>query len=910
MVDQRSVVSCAFLLVVVGLLFEPTFEQPSQPPMPLVSPAERAALLELRSSLGLRGRDWPIKADPCFIWKGVECRNGRVVGINISGFRRTRLGSRNPQFSVNALANITLLQSFNASSFLLPGSIPDWFGQQLMSLQVLDLTACSMIGAIPLSLGNSTNLTALYLSYNNLTGTIPASLSQLLGLSVVDLSQNRLTGSIPTSFGNLGNLSVLDISGNYLSGSISPGIGTLLKLQYLNLSNNMLSASIPPQLGDLGSLVDLDLSANLLAGSVPSDLRGLRSLQKMIVADNLLSGILPDNLFPTLTQLQVIVLRNNGFTGGLPNVLWSIPKLSLLDVSGNNFTGMLPNSSSNANATAAVFNISRNLFYGGLTPLLGRFSDIDISGNYFEGGVPGYVGTNASLGSNCLQNVKNQRTLKECSSFYADRGLAFDNFGQPESTQPPLAKPPGKSNKKVIILAAVLGGVGLIVLLVLFCVVLLLCLRKRGTTTQRGVDVGLATAGGSPPPPGAPINFSSVGDAFTYQQLLQATGEFNNANLIKNGHSGDLFRGVLENGIPVVIKRIDLCSIKKEAYLQELDFFSKVSHARFVPLLGHCLENENEKFLVYKSMPNGDLSNSLFKKTSTEDDSLQSLDWITRLKIALGGAEGLSYLHHECNPPYVHRDVQASSILLDDKFEVRLGSLSDVCSQEGDTHQSRITRLLRLPQSSEHGASGSPTAVCAYDVYCFGKVLLELVTGKLGISASSDTDVKELLDQILPYISIYDKELVTKIVDPSLIVDEDLLEEVWAMAVVARSCLNPKPSRRPLMRYILKALENPLKVVREDSSGSARLRTASSRGSWNAAVFGSWRSSSEVVVIPGASTMKGEGASGLKHSGTSGSQGSGPTNGGGEHSSSRRRHSRDICPEPSGVHDVEKPDQD
>jgi hypothetical protein len=169
--------------------------------------------------------------------------------------------------------------------------------------------------------------------------------------------------------------------------------------------------------------------------------------------------------------------------------------------------------------------------------------------------------------------------------------------------------------------------------------------------------------------------------------------------------------------------------------------------------------------------------------------------------------------------------------------------------------------------------------------------------------------LKELLEDTLPYISIYDKELVTKIVDPSLIVDEDLLEEVWAMAVVARSCLNPKPSRRPLMRYILKALENPVKVVREESTGSARLRTASSRGSWNAAVFGSWRSSSEVVVIPGASGTKVEGVSGLKHSATTGSQGSGQ-NGGGEHSSSRRRHSRDIFPEPSGVQDVEKSDQD
>jgi hypothetical protein len=205
---------------------------------------------------------------------------------------------------------------------------------------------------------------------------------------------------------------------------------------------------------------------------------------------------------------------------------------------------------------------------------------------------------------------------------------------------------------------------------------------------------------------------------------------------------------------------------------------------------------------------------------------------------------------------------------------------------------------------------GSLTTVCSYDVYCFGKVLLELVTGKLGISASSDAQVKEWLEHTLPYISIYDKELVTKIVDPSLIIDEDLLEEVWAMAVVARSCLNPKPSRRPLMRYILKALENPLKVVRDENSGSARLRTTSSRGSWNAALFGSWRhSSSEVTIIPAASTYRAEGASSLKQSGTTGSQASGQ-NGGGDHSSSsRRRHSKEIFPEPSGVQDVERTDQ-
>lgn len=197
------------------------------------------------------------------------------------------------------------------------------------------------------------------------------------------------------------------------------------------------------------------------------------------------------------------------------------------------------------------------------------------------------------------------------------------------------------------------------------------------------------------------------------------------------------------------------------------------------------------------------------------------------------------------------------------------------------------------------------TATCAYDVYCFGKVLLELVTGKMGISATNDptTNTKDLLETILPYINIYDKELVTNIVDPSLIIDEDLLEEVWAMAVVARSCLNPKPARRPLMRYILKALENPLKVVREESGSSARLRTPSSRGSWNAALFSSWRNSSTemaAAVVAGPSSLKQSGTTGSQSQGSGG----GYNGGGGGGGDSKR--SKDVFPEPLDVQDEER----
>ncbi|KAK6920434.1 Leucine-rich repeat [Dillenia turbinata] len=157
----------------------------------------------------------------------------------------TRVSGQNPSFSVNALVNLTNLMSFNASNFLLPGRIPNLFGDKLILLQVLDLRSSSIVGPIPLSLGNSSNLTSLYLSNNRITGLIPSSLGQLSKLLYLDLSQNLLAGSIHLEFSSLGNL----------------------------------LSSIPAQLGDLGSLVELDVGMNYLSGSLSSYLGGLRSLQ-------------------------------------------------------------------------------------------------------------------------------------------------------------------------------------------------------------------------------------------------------------------------------------------------------------------------------------------------------------------------------------------------------------------------------------------------------------------------------------------------------------------------------------------------------------------------------------------------------------------------------------------------------
>ncbi|XVE65727.1 hypothetical protein DITRI_Ditri08aG0022600 [Diplodiscus trichospermus] len=899
---QRSVLSI-FLLAVILFLIQCVLAQR----VSISSQIERRALLDLRSSLGLRAKDWPIKADPCTSWRGVQCQNGSVRSITVSGLRRTRLGRLNPRFNIDSLVKLSGLTSFNASGFQLPGSIPDWFGNQLVNLEFLDLRSCNVSGSIPGSLGNLSRLTSLYLCDNNLAGSIPFTLGQLRNLRILDISVNLLTGSIPLSFGFLGNTERLELASNYLSGSIPPGLGSLQGLKVFNVSDNNLSGPIPGQFGNLSKLVELDLSKNSLYGSLPVEFKMLKALQKMRIGDNELEGRLPVDLFSDIVELQVVDLSINKLDGALDATFWSMPNLRFLDVSSNNFTGPLPDLNSTSSApTAAFFNLSNNFFYGTLKFSLGMFKFIDLSGNYFQGKVVNDSERNATIDKNCLQVGVNQRSLEDCRLFYTEKGLSFDNFGAPESIQPPAAKSSLQSRKRwIFILAGVLGGLGFIVILVLL-LVLVLRRRNKGVRNQRGIaDVGHVPEGDSPELPKDPTNIAGSGDPFTYEQLLQATGNFNEMNLIKHGHSGDLFRGILEGGIPVVIKKVNLSSFKKESYMLELDLFRKLSHARFVPLLGQCLEHETEKLLVYKYMPNGDLSNSFYRATKSEDGSLQSLDWITRLKIATGAAEGLYYLHHECNPPFVHRDVQASSILLDDKFEVRLGSLSEVCGQEGNTHQIVLTRLLWKSHSYIFPLkwTGSSSTSCSYDVYCFGKVLLELITGKPGIGKAEDESTKEWLEQTLPYISIYEKELVTKIMDPSLIVDEDLLEEVWAMAIVARSCLNPKPAKRPSMKHILKALENPLKVVREESFSSARLRTTSSRRSWSTAFLGSWRqSSSESATISGHPNR--EVFSGFRQSGRVGSHGSG----GIEHSSSNKRLSNEIFPKPAEIQDMERLD--
>lgn len=866
-----------------------------------ISNLEHKALLDLRSSLHIRAKNWPRKSNPCTNWTGIHCNNDKVVGITLTGLRRIHKGNMSPQFAVDSLVNFTHLTSFNSSGFVLSGPIPDWFGQKLTQLKQLDLSSSSILGSLPSSLGSLSNLDFLSLFNNSITGTVPLELGKLSSLRFLNLSWNSFTGEIPSSVSDIKNLSVLDLSSNFLSGQIPVEFGSFLGLKLLNLSNNSLSSYIPSEISNLSALVELDLGYNYLSGSLPEGFFRMRNLSKLLVGNNELEGTLSSTLFTSNDSVLVYInLSWNRFEGKVPDVLWSLSDhLRVLDISGNNFTGVVSNSTY-FSVIGASYNLSNNLFYGHVTFDVQSFQSIDLSKNYFQGLAPAKSGV--LVMDNCFAGLLNQRSLDDCSKFYADRGLVFVDGG----IQTPVRRASKGGHKRLFIMVGVFGGVGVLMLMALV-ILLFWKVCYRGNSNERGIsNVSPVVEGGNNQ---APVKFSrdTSGSikSFTYDQILKATSNFNETDLIKNGHTGDIFRGILEGGVTVVIKKVNVHHIEKETYKLELDLLNWTTHHRLVPFLGHCLDHENEKFLVYKYMPNGDLFNLLARDTDLEDENGQSLDWITRLKIATGAAEGLVYLHHECNPPLVHRDVQASSILLDDKFEVRLGSLSDVCAQEGDS-QNLITKFFRTTKNPEGEPAGSSFTSCStYDVYCFGKVLLELVTGKVGVSHLDDASTKEWLDKLLPFITIREKELVSKIVDPSLIIDDDLLEEMWAVAIVAKACLHPRPSRRPEMRRVLKALENPFKVVREGSFNSIRLRNTSSRRSWSAAFLGSWNHSSQDSVNASGQTSK-EAGMNLKQSGRVGLSHS--ISSGNEHSSSCKRSSSEIFPEPQDTLDIERQD--
>ncbi|CBI21999.3 hypothetical protein VitviT2T_017555 [Vitis vinifera] len=289
---------------------------------------------------------------------------------------------------------------------------------------------------------------------------------------------------------------------------------------------------------------------------------------------------------------------------------------------------------------------------------------------------------------------------------------------------------------------------------------------------------------------------------FTFKQLHSATGGFGKSNVVGHGGFGLVYRGVLHDGRKVAVKLMDRAGKQgEEEFKVEVELLSRLRSPYLLALLGYCSDS-NHKLLVYEFMANGGLQEHLYPISGSNSVSSR-LDWETRLRIALDAAKGLEYLHEHVSPPVIHRDFKSSNILLDKNFHAKVSDfgLAKLGSDKAGGHVS--TRVLGTQGyvAPEYALTGHLTTKS--DVYSYGVVLLELLTGRVPVDMKRASGEGVLVSWALPHLT--DREKVVQIMDPAL-EGQYSMKEVIQVAAIATMCVQPEADYRPLMADVVQSL--------------------------------------------------------------------------------------------------------
>ncbi|XP_031252697.1 proline-rich receptor-like protein kinase PERK15 isoform X1 [Pistacia vera] len=301
------------------------------------------------------------------------------------------------------------------------------------------------------------------------------------------------------------------------------------------------------------------------------------------------------------------------------------------------------------------------------------------------------------------------------------------------------------------------------------------------------------------PPPSPGVSPGSLQSTFTYEELKMATDNFSNANLLGQGGFGYVHKGVLPNGKVVAIKQLKAGSGQGEREFQaEVEIISRVHHRHLVTLVGYCISGVH-RLLVYEFVPNKTLEFHL------HGDGRPTMDWPTRMKIALGSARGLAYLHEDCQPRIIHRDIKCANILIDNSFEAKVADFGLAkYSLDTDTHVS--TRVMGTfgYLAPEYAASGKLTEKS--DVFSFGVLLLELITGLRPSHRNPSFDDDSMVDWAKPLLAqALEEGNFGPLVDPKL--KEYDSTGMARMVACAAASVHHSARRRPRMSQIVRALE-------------------------------------------------------------------------------------------------------
>lgn len=702
------------------------------------------------------------------------------------------------------LQKLSLCSYLNLRNNSFAGEVPDWIGE-MKSFETLDLSTNKFSGQVPSSMGNLQSLKVLNFSANGFTGSLPESMVNCANLVVLDLSQNSLTGGLPvwifkpsgsasspssssSSVGSsLEKLQVLDLSHNAFSGEITSAFGDLSSLQVLNLSRNFLVGPIPVTMGELKALYSLDLSVNKLNGSIPIEIGEAISLKELILEKNYLAGNIPTSIehCPSLTTL---VVSQNRLSGPIPAAMAKLTNLQNVDLSFNNLSGSLPKQLANL-AHLLSFNISHNNLQGELPAcaFFNTISPFSVTGN------PSLCGSAAN---------------KSCPTVLPKPIVLNPNSSSSDSTSGSL--PSNLVHKRIILSISALIAIGAAAIIIIGVIsITVLNLRVRSSTSRSAAAPAFSAGDDFSHSPSTDANsgklvmFSGDPDFSTGAHAL-----LNKDCELGRGGFGAVYRTVLRDGRSVAIKKLTVSSLVKsqEDFEREVKKLGKVRHPNLVALEGYYW-TPSLQLLIYEFVSGGSLHKHLH-----EGSGGNFLTWNERFNIILGTAKSLAHLH-QLN--VIHYNIKSSNVLIDDSGEPKVG----------DFGLARLLPMLdRYVLSSKiQSALGymAPEFACRTvkitekcDVYGFGVLVLEVVTGKRPVEYMED-DVVVLCDMVRGAL---EEGRVEECVDGRLL-GKFPAEEAIPVMKLGLICTSQVPSNRPDMGEVVNILE----LIRCPSEGQEEL---------------------------------------------------------------------------------------
>ncbi|KAM7527521.1 hypothetical protein LguiB_030931 [Lonicera macranthoides] len=506
---------------------------------------------------------------------------------------------------------------------------------------------------------------------------------------------------------------------------------------------------------DESKVLNIRLSGMGLKGKFPLGVSNCTALTGLDLSSNKLYGTIPSNISQIIQFVTSLDLSSNNFSGEIPVNLANCSYLNVLMLNKNQFTGQIP------------------LQLG----QLGRIKTFSVANNRLTGQVPLFMNLTISV-----------------ENYVNNPGLCGDPL--------PVCRGPSKKTNSGIIVGAAVGGATLAALFVAVAIVFFMqrvSKRKKDddpkgnkwTKSIKGAkNIKLSTFEKS-------ISRMRLGD------LMKATNDFDKNNIIGSGRMGTMYKAVLDDGTSFMVKRLQDTQHSEKEFASEMAVLGNVKHRNLVPLLGFCVAKK-ERLLVYKHMPNGTLHNKLH----IVGGGSQPLNWPQRLKIGIGAAKGFAWLHHTCNPRIIHRNISSKCILLDLDFEPKISDFGLArLMNPVDTHLSTFV-------NGEFGDLGyvapeyarTLMATPKGDVYSYGVVLLELVTGEKSthVAKAPESFKGNLVDWITQLSN--NSKLEDAIDELLRACNKSYETEIFQFLKVACNCVLPTHKERPTMFEVYQLL--------------------------------------------------------------------------------------------------------